>query len=325
MTEKTSWSCRISRSLRRELMNAATDPSPFDSSVVTNADFPGIILSIDHADCGGLAFIEESEATIAISDPVFVTPATPEQKRRWFQWMLLEVQAYSSRAPGSLVRSIQPPEAAESRDWITSSLKDAGFFIAAKAGYWVKRDCDDLQKDLSAHKVTRPPAMSLKTLTFDKWSQDTRLLELLCELVNSILTDTQDLRGLPAATTQALMKQWLDQKASILLAEMNAVTAGLCVVTNEFNEQSNASREYRIEYVGVRPGSRRLGIASELIRQLPATQELFGQNSTASPAAETAPIRLTTFADQLNNSAVELYQKLGLVLEADFDIWCWLA
>ena len=322
---KTSWSCRISRSLRRELMNAATDPSPFDSSVVTNADFPGIILSIDRTDCGGLAFIKESEATIAISDPVFVTPATPEQKRRWFQWMLLEVQAYSSRAPGSLVRSIQSPEPTESRIWITSSLKDAGFFIAAKTGYWVKRECDDLQKDLFAHKVTQPPAMSLKTLTFEKWSQDTRLLELLCELVNSILTDTQDLQGLPAATTQALMKQWLDQKASILLAEMNARTTGLCVVTKEFNGQSNASREYRIEYVGVRPESRHLGIASELIRHLPASQELFEQNSKEGPGIDTNPVCLTTFADQLNNSAVKLYQKLGFVREADFDVWCWLA
>lgn len=320
MTVSDKLRCRITEDLPGEMAARVGKTLQSGDASANGPTFSGVSLTLDGRLVAALGFGLEPGGTLAITAPVFVMPAATEILSTWFGRMLDKVSEAASQRRCRLIRCLRSVDLNEDRFWMATVLKDREFSIRARIVHWVTaetcvRPAASSNPVVSSNTVGFPEAISYRQLSTAGLNQDAEEFRLLLELVESILTKTQDLRQFSDPVAEDLLADWSARNASVVIAEQDAAPIALsaCVI-----EPSGAFGKFdcRVQYIGVRPTSRRQGIASGMLTRLPSIL-----NSPAWGDGN-ARVQISAFADHLNEPAAALYRRTGFSENGSFDAWC---
>ncbi len=306
-------SCRVTDNLPREL-NTIDDGKWARGSV--NLSFPGVLLSSSSRLCAAIGFQIDAGAVLSVAEPMFCDPETPEIQSAWMLRLFDEVRAECSRRNCTSVRAIEPANVVNDSQMVL--LTGRGFSIKATICQWIRRLSD------SDPTVTTPLKSGLK-------SSDPELRDVPCRalgqdadlrgrvelLLRHVLADAMDLVTLPSPDPDELLDDWIQQGATLLLAEYEGTLIGLCcVVAVKFDAAESLIDEIQIQYIGVVSEFRSRGIASLLIHSI--APHFSGQTASVELTFTT----IAAFCDNLNIPAKRLYAASGFEQRSEFNVWC---
>ncbi len=313
--------CRITSDLAGQLA-ALTGTTPDVARV--GADPPllsGAILHSDRLPVAAMGFAAESDRTLTITDPVFLQNVPTNVRQQWTLRLLKEVLQEAKKNGSRLIRCLQPVDADASVIEMTQTLTESGFLQQARIVILEKSTSDDRLQEMFGAQTSEAETGSsfiVDLLTATQWSGDADSEAVFKVVLRQVLADSMDLRRLPPPEVHELLEDWSRQQASMVLVRQGEQIIGLCASTmgSEQNSAGSASTTALIQYIGVVPGFRRTGIASNIIALLPKLL-----SSAHSPESQTI-LRLKVFCDAGNQPARMLYLRSGFEMTGELDVWC---
>ena len=313
--------CRITSDLAGQL--AALAGTAPDGAPV-GADRPqlaGVILHCDGLPVAAMGFATESDRTLTITDPVFLQIIPTNIRQQWTHWLLQAVFQEAEKNGSRIIRCLQPVDTEASVIWMTKTLAESGFL--QQAGIVILEKCTTdvgVQETFTAQTSEAETGSSFvaDVLTATQWSGDADSEAVLKVVLLQVLAESMDLQRLPSPEVDDLLENWRRQQAIMVLVRQGEQVIGLCAIAkgSEQISEGSASTTALIQYIGVVPGFRRTGIASNVIASLPKI--LSGAHQ---PESQTI-MRLKVFCDTENQPARMLYARSGFEMTGELDVWC---
>ena len=318
--------CRITSDLAGEL--AALTGVAHEAVQISRdrEKFAGVILHFSGRPVAAMGFAARAEGTLTISEPVFLQIHPTDARQQWTCWLLHVVIQEAETTGCRTLRCVQPVDTAASESWMTRTLTESGFVKQARTV--VLEKC---ASEVHEHKTIREQetddgpgrlaqrgsSVVTEVLKATQWSGNADSEVMLRSVLQHILAESMDLQRLPVPEVEDLLEDWRSPQATIVFVRQRGQTVGLCSFVTDMEQASDGSATTMvlIQYIGVLPGFRRTGIASNLIESLPGF--LSGDYQ---PECLTM-MRLKVFCDTENHPARSLYASCGFEESGELDVW----
>ena len=307
MTADDHWSCQTTRDLSSVFKRPASRPHTTDDRVVSREAIPGIVLSVEGVPTAAIGFQQETDHTLSLSSPLFLTDSLSESHRtRMFALMLKTAEVETIAAKCSRIRFLQSATESSDMPWMQGVLQNSSFALVARIALWTSTvyfssaSPSSLSPNASALEQQQSSVVRYETLRVQSILSSTEQGVTLSRLLRSILSDSGDLSGMQPANAESLLNDWAAQNASLVVVHRDSVAVAICACVVQAERPSANIADVHIHYVGVHPTFRRLKIAATLLKQLPAILQ------SSFPPSEQA-VRLTAFGDLANEAATALY------------------
>ena len=318
--------CRLTSDLAGELA-ALTGVS--QDAVQVSADrerFAGVILYFSGRPVAAMGFAMRADRTLTISDPVFLQIYPADARQQWTCWLLDAVIQEAESTGCRALRWVQPDDTAASESWMSRTLAESGFVKLARTVVLEKCTLEFPEHEAFREQQTddgpgrfaqRGSFLVAAVLKATQWSGHADSEEVLRALLRQILGESMDLQRLPMPEIDDLIEDWRSQQATIVFVRQGGLAIGLCSCVTDMEQASDGSATTMvlIQYIGVLPGFRRTGIASNLIESLP---EFLSRDYQ--PECGTM-LRLKVFCDTENHPARSLYASCGFEESGELDVW----
>ncbi len=298
-------------------------PSP--QAALQQSSFPGVLLSAGDEVMAALGFTAEPDGTLAISEPWFFGSSSLDAQSLMFEKMLQAVHGEAERLDLRMIRVALhsfPNDESTDATGNSQALKRCGFTDRARIVHWKAAAAQ-----INAVCAGEPDSSDASSLQYHEVSLESRLKNVeesqsLSGLVQRILSETEDLPGMPAARAESMITTWNDQKARILIGQkpsaeagIPATAAGLVVWTMDTISGTAPVPGLQIQYIGVRPELRQRGIGLGLLAEALRTDN---QHQTV----DQCDLQVTAFADKNNQPASSFYRRCGFAEESRLVLWC---
>jgi len=256
--------------------------------------------------CSGLGV--ESDHSLSLTPPMIVRfdrSASPDRAVR----QLVEAAGLeASRTDCRRLRCLLPDNADAQLPLL---LKQCGFRTVSHVSCWVAssgtgKPMTDQNAEQSAVRVA-------------ELTDAAESAAAVSELLSAIIEESDDLQQLPAPDAGALISGWRARQSKIICAYNSNEAVGVAVVSqNAVSHESSsdgthhsarAGRRTDLEYIGVRPGWRRHGVANAIARHVFAMSQ-----DQSKPERDVADV--AAFVDEQNTPAIEWYRQAGFRRES---------
>jgi len=324
VTLSATWSCRVIPSLTHELNQTQSPALQWDQAlpspqvVLQQLTFPGVLLSAGVEVMAALGFTAEPDGTLAISEPWFFGSSSLDDQSLMFAKMLQAVHAEAERLDLRMIRMALhslPNDESTDTTGKPQVLKRCGFTDRARIVHWKAAAAHINAACASESDSSDASSLHYHEVPLESRLKDVEESQSLSGLVQWILSETEDLPGMPAALAEPMITTWNDQKARILIGQTPSTAAGLIVWTVDTFSGAAPVPGLQIQYIGVRPELRQRGIGSRLLAEALRTDNQH-------PAVNSCDLQVTAFADQDNQPASSFYRRCGFAEESSMVLWC---
>lgn len=311
------WSCVVNNVTHHltTFGRVTPEPSPFSLDAENKASLSGVIIRVSDVTSALIGFHQDpdSNQSLVLSEPIFVSDAGSEARAAWFQQMLSAVIDHANQRDFSQVRFLDWESQCDAMPWIAQELKIAGFSALASVVGWKTTAEECLLKtrffatvklstvDLNVSSGDPSAQISPVATWIPNASPAQKRHREIAETLDQILLNTDDLLGLPAPNAMELLQKWSSQECTLLVAEDETGVVGLCVFAFKPPTAGDHVPSGQIEYLGVRKEMQRRGIATQMLVYL-----CRGVSKGISER-----IDITAFADETNLPANLFYKRFG--------------
>jgi len=283
-----------------------------DISVSVNS-FPGLVARRikEKPNIVAIGYGIESQAVLALTTPLVLgrlaVKEVTEALSILFRAALQVAFRNGCRSLRCLLQcSEAQPEDTECAQRTALTLED--FSCLARIGEW-RREYR-VRDSHNRFQLDREFETACERVTPERF-RESQVQEEVKSLLESVLSMSSDLPGLPRPMPEDMMTSWLNRGMEILLFRSHSSPTGLCVYEKTYNTVSNEARSsVWLQYVGVSPECRQQGIARRLI-----------QNLLKACMQEQPTMAVSVTADCTNIGAVRLYESLGFEQQTIQEVW----